>query len=131
LATIGGIGLMLLGVALWRRYEAGTVRGVGWAYGRLQHHARKLGQPTPVSQTPTEFVESFTARLGDYGRSPRLARWVTAVRQPIEQLTAQFVGRQYSQKHAASDEVAYRWWREIRRPLWLLRLWQFFKKPLS
>ena len=57
--------LLVLGVlVLWYRrdYKPQRADDVLWAYAKLQQYARRLGQPTPPSQTPKEFQTALLER---------------------------------------------------------------------
>ena len=119
---------MVLIVALWIWWHLRPARrppsdAVLWAYGHLLRAARRLGQPTPPSQTPAEFTSSFLAQLAQWESHPRLAQIVSGVRPGVERLTALFIARQYSpERSAAARAEAVRLWRQMARRLWLLRL---------
>lgn len=122
--------VLILGLWIWwhlrpaRRVPSDAVL---WAYSHLLNAARRLGQPTPPSQTPAEFQSSFLAQLGQWERHPRLARMAAGVRPGVERLTTLFIARQYSrQQRAAGRAEAVRIWRRMARRLWLLRLARFF-----
>jgi len=123
---------MLLILSLWIWWHLRPARrpptdAVLWAYGHLLQAARRLGQPTPPSQTPGEFQSSFLAQLAQWESHPRLARIVSGVRPGVERLTALFIARQYGpQRSAATRAEAVRLWRQMGRRLWLLRLVRLF-----
>jgi transglutaminase-like putative cysteine protease len=108
----------------WRRRQRQTAGrdSVIWAYGRLQHHALKLGQPHRASQTPDEFTAVLLAYLNRYAENQRVAPLVIGLRAPIERLNHLFVRRRYGRETAVGALAAQESWQQIRRPLWLLRL---------
>lgn len=112
------------GYWLWRRQQKQTAGrdGVVWAYGRFQHHAAQLGQPIQLSQTPDEFTDVFLASLNDYANHSRLEPLVKQIRFHVERLNALFVRRRYGRTPDTGTMAALESWRQIRRPLWLLRL---------
>lgn len=115
---------LVVGYWLWQRQQkqfAGR-DNVIWAYGRLQHFALKLGQPPRPSQTPDEFTAVLIAHLNRYASNKRVAPLVTGLRAPIERLNRLFVRRRYGRETAVGTLAAQESWRQIRRPLWLLRL---------
>lgn len=119
--------LLLAWLWRWRRARAAERDAVIWAYGRLQRHARKLGQPPRPSQTPGEFTGELLVRLNDLADRPRwgqahLVHLVNMIRPQIEWLTALFIARRYGNQPDAGSLTAREIWRRIRRPLWLLRL---------
>ena len=122
--------ILILGLWIWwhfRPARRAPSDAVLWAYGHLLNAARRLGQPTPSSQTPAEFQASFLAQLDRWERHPRLARIVLGVRPGVERLTALFIARQYSpQRSAAARAEAMRLWQQMARRLWLLRLVRLF-----
>ncbi len=117
----------------WRTRPIVDVPAVVWAYGRLQNQARQLGQPTPASQTPTEFEQTFSTRLADYGRSPRMRHWVKLLRRPITHITASFIAHQYQQKGVELEEDVEALWQLSKRPFRRLRLWHWLqqKRPFK
>ncbi len=123
----GGVLLMggLIVGWLWQRNRS-VVKNVSWAYGRLQHQARALGQPTPPSQTPDEFAAAFTSRLWKYGRQPRLASLVQPLQPAIHQLKEWFIRSRYAR--GADTPISQTWWVTLERPLWWLRLFRFLRR---
>ncbi len=137
-----GLLLLLLLAGFWarRRRAAPALDEVQTAYAHVQQQARKLGLPTPASQTPLEFAAAFAAHLeklplwlpSQAAAAPacagaRQAQWVEMVQEGTTRLAQLFMRRQYAPPqsglppaHAAA--AAPNVWREIRRPLWLLRL---------
>jgi transglutaminase-like putative cysteine protease len=121
LVVLGILGLLLLGSWWWQRVTAFSVPGVAWVYGRVQQQARSLGQPIPASQTPVEFATEFQARLAGFGRYARLKEMIAKIQLQVKELANLFNGRQYG-RAKSGDEMAMRIWREVKRPLWFLRL---------
>ena len=121
LVVLGILGLVLLGWWWWQRAAALSAPGVVAVYGRLQQQARYLGQPIPASQTPVEFTTEFQARLANFGRYVRLKEMVARIQFQVKELAQLFNIRQYG-RAKSGDEVALRIWREVKRPLWFLRL---------
>ncbi len=114
---------LAVGYWLWQRRQK-QIAGrdsVVWAYGRLQHHADKLGHPARPSQTPDEFTAVFLKHLNDYANNPRLKPLTDRVRPHIERLNALFVRRRYGQEIKTGMSAAQESWQQIRQPLWLLR----------
>lgn len=122
--------VLILGLWIWwhlRPARRAPSDAVLWAYGHLLSAARRLGQPTPPSQTPAEFRSSFVAQLDRWERHPHLARVLSGVRPGVERLTILFIARQYSpQRSATTRAEAVRLWRRMARRLWLLRIARFF-----
>lgn len=123
--------LLVLLVAAWfwwlRRspsLPAGDADTLYWAYGRVQHSARRLGQATPPSQTPGEFREAFASRLASWESTPRIGPLLQGIRPAIERLAALYTLRQYGREQAISDrEVGPRRdWQRLLRRLWLFDL---------
>jgi transglutaminase-like putative cysteine protease len=131
---VGLIGLLLLGWWWQQRQRVPPTEqdAVLWAYGRLQQSAQMLGQSIAPGYTPSEFASGFLAQLNTFAVQPsliqpRLARLVNHVRPHIEHLISLFIKRQYGQRlsngeEARIEETARQSWRNLRRPLWLLRL---------
>jgi transglutaminase-like putative cysteine protease len=117
-------GALALGYWLWRRQQKQAARrdSVVWAYGRLQHHAHKLGQPLSASQTPDEFTAVFLTHLNGYANNPRLKSLIDRLRPHVERLNSLFVRRRYGREFAGGISAAQKSWQQIRWPLWLLRL---------
>lgn len=111
-------------IAVWWYKTEKAPHDVVWVYGRLQAQARQLGQPTPPSQTPTEFLHQFTARLRQFGRHPRLKPLTEEVRPWVVHLTETFMRRQYANEPEADTAVITTWWQKIKRPLRWLRFYQ-------
>jgi transglutaminase-like putative cysteine protease len=124
LAAAGLIGLLL---RYRRRSWRSGADSLQTAYGNLQEQAEKLGQELPPGQTPYEFNDQFQQRLARYGDQARLAEEAEAVSGPAGELTTLFVEHQYSEAPPDRTQAAKNLWRQIRRPLWLLRLGTFFK----
>ena len=123
------IGLIIGGLVAWRRQQAVPVPGgVVWVFGRLQRQAGYLGQPVRESETPTEFAERLQTRLGVFGRLGWLEEMVTQIQPQVRVLAGLFNGRQYG-RQTGGDEVAVGMWRGLKRPLWLLRVVQWLKRP--
>ena len=124
------VGLLAAGVGFWwwQQRQQPATQGVTWAYGRLQQQAPYLGQPLSDSQTPAELEAGLQARLVVFGRYERLRAMIAQAQSHVKTLTELFNGRRYGQA-AGGDEVAERVWRGLRRPLWLLRLIQWLKRP--
>lgn len=100
-SPLWAIPLMALILAIWfwwhrRQRVAHTGDNVLWAYDRLLQAARRLGHPTPPSQTPAEFQSTFLAHLEPMARYGRLAPLLQELRPGVERLTSLFVARQYS-----------------------------------
>jgi transglutaminase-like putative cysteine protease len=121
LVVLGILGLALLGWWWWQRATALSAPGVVAVYGRLQKQARYFDQPVPASQTPGEFAAEFQARLAEFGRYVRLKEMVATIQGQVKELAQMFNARQYGQAKSG-DEVALRIWRDVKRPLWFLRL---------
>ncbi len=130
-----GLLLFLAWAALWarRRQAAPRLDGVQVAYRQLQRQARQLGLPTPDSQTPLEFAAAFSAHLQRLlfwlpprVANTRLAHWVAIGQTGAMRLAQFFMRRQYAPPpaRAAANAAAPGVWREMRRPLWLLRLFR-------
>jgi hypothetical protein len=120
---------------LWRRQQKGAVGRdyVLWAFGRVQHSAQKLGQPTRPSQTPLEFTTTFLRYLETFiGQRPFMQRRLTdilqTIRPAVEQLTTLFIQRQYAGMKQYGELSAHQLWRRLRRPLWFLRFLNLFRK---
>ena len=113
-----------IGYGLWQRWQRQVAArdSVVWAYGRLQHHAAKIGHPARPSQTPDEFTAVLLTRLNDYAKDTRLEPLIGRIRLPIKRLNDLFVRRRYSGKTAAGMLAARELWQQIHWPLWLLRL---------
>jgi hypothetical protein len=127
--------LITLGWYLFRRWQ--ERQALRWhsadaillAYGRLQHHARRLGQPTPASQTPAEFETALLTHLAaeptKTGRlAARLAQLQAAIRPDASRLVALFTARQYGRATPlpATAGTARQSWLRLRPRLWLLRI---------
>ncbi len=124
-------------LVVWRRRSSHHHRspkpqsGILWAYGRLLHSARRLGQDSPVSQTPDEFESAFLARLDELGNLPLARRLAPAQLQPaIKKLRQSFVAFQYSRQKPPA-EPAQASWKKIRGRLWLLSLLEKIDRRLS
>ena len=123
------IPLIILGVLasligwLWRRGQLPAGQdAVVWSYGRWQQLATKLNQSPRPSQTPQEFLSAFTGFLGEYGRFPRLATRLEAIRPHLDRLTALYVQRRYAGDAQSGRIQAWESWQKVKRPLWFLRL---------
>ncbi|MCP5096622.1 MAG: hypothetical protein GY943_13800, partial [Chloroflexi bacterium] len=92
-----------------------------WAYGRLQHHAQRLGYPTLSHQTPYEFMLALQQRLDQLATRKWLHTLVTQIQKPIATLTYLFAEAQYSERKAGKSEVATTTWQALNRPLWFIR----------
>jgi transglutaminase-like putative cysteine protease len=117
---------ILFFAGLWwlRRRRPGVAKddGILWAYDRLLHRAQQLGQPTPLSQTPSEFEASLLDRLNALEKQPVIGRLkVSKVYPQIKRLTASFVARRYSE-HRPPPEAAVKSWKRIRGRLWFLSI---------
>lgn len=109
------VAIPLLGGLLWWRAKSGkreTGEEVYLVYGRLLWLARRLGQPTPAGQTPTEFEAALLAKLENEGEQ---------LRPGISQIVWAFVWRQYSGRPEQTPPLSPIW-SQIRRPLWWLWL---------
>lgn len=113
--------LLVLGVlVLWYRrdYKPQRADDVLWAYAKLQQYARRLGQPTPPSQTPKEFQTALLERDELIELNPE-----------IKLVTDSFIRRQYSGKKNQSEQTVESW-KRIRGRFWLLsslsRIKRFF-----
>lgn len=121
--------LMVAIVAAWvwwlrrpRRAQPQATRDtLLWAYARVQQNARRLGQPTPPSQTPAEFGNALTSRLANWQSHRYLGRLLDGVQPAIGRLTALFALRQYGRRSEVPERAvgSHREWREILRRLWL------------
>ncbi len=113
-----------IGYGLWRRWQKQVAArdSVVWAYGRFQHHASKLGHPARPSQTPDEFTAVFLTHLNDYANNPRLKPFIMRIHPHIERLNTLFVKQRYGAERNTGIAAANESWRQIRWPLWLLRL---------
>lgn len=126
--------LLVAGLWIWWHRRASrppAQRGVLWAYGSLLHRARRLGQPTPPSQTPVEFRSSFLQRLAIWEGHHRLASLVDGVRPAVELLTDRFMARQYRRRPDLEEEhnrEARQAWQRISARL---RLLSYLKKLLD
>lgn len=118
---------IILALVWWQQRQPVGLDAVELAYGRLQHNAQKLGQPTPPSQTPTEFGRALRRRLEAFGERPRLAHLAEETHEPIAELTALYERRQYSGQPVAKPQTAVTLWQRLRRPLWLLRLAEWLR----
>jgi transglutaminase-like putative cysteine protease len=114
---------LAVGYWLWQRWQKQLARrdSVVWAYGRLQQHADKLGQPHQSSQTPDEFTAVLLTHLNNYAQNPRLEPLINRIRPHIQQLNNLFIRRRYGAA-AGGMTTAQKSWQHIRWPLWLLRL---------
>jgi transglutaminase-like putative cysteine protease len=120
--ALGLLALLPLGWWLWHRgRRADRVSGVPWAFGRLLRSAERLGQPTPLSQTPHEFEAGLKRRLGSMEGRPLVRLEPQALFPDIENVVSSYVAGQYSGKQAPA-EPAVNSWRRIRGRLWLLGL---------
>ena len=123
-----------LGIWLWRRHYAPSsalaADPILLSYDRLLQSARRLGQPTPDTQTPTEFQDVLLTRLAAWERRPWLARRLRGLRAGVRRLTALFIARQYSgrQLPPASARQAQEIWRNIARRLHLLAILKKFRR---
>lgn len=117
-------GALALGYWLWQHWQKQMARrdSVVWAYGRLQHQARKLGQPLSASQTPDEFTAVFLIHLNDYTNNPRLKPLIDRLRPHVERLNSLFIRRRYGREYTAGMSAAQESWQQLHWPLWLLRL---------
>ncbi|MCP4424034.1 MAG: transglutaminase domain-containing protein [Chloroflexi bacterium] len=118
------VATLVIGYWLWRRRQR-QVAGrdsVVWAYGRLQRYAKKLGQSHLPNQTPNEFTDGLLSYLNHYAKYARLAPLVVGLRYPIERLNGLFVRRRYGKMTDAGMDAAQQSWKQLRFPLWLLRL---------
>ena len=122
--------ILILGLWIWwhlRPARRPSADAVLWAYSHLLRAARRLGHPTPASQTPAEFQSSFLEQVSQWEKHPRLAPLLSGVRPSVERLTALFIARQYGPQHSAAARAeAVRLWRHMARRLWLLRLTRLF-----
>jgi branched-subunit amino acid aminotransferase/4-amino-4-deoxychorismate lyase len=93
-----------------------------WAYERLLHSARRLGQPPGPGRTPAEFQAALLHRLSHWERRPWSRLLPEEIGVEVERLTALFIRRQYSPHPltAREQERARETWQRISRPLWLL-----------
>ncbi|MFQ5398298.1 MAG: transglutaminase family protein [Anaerolineae bacterium] len=129
--TWAGLALIVfLGGWLWRRQARPSgADSVFWAYGRLLHHAQKLGHLLPPSQTPHEFAADFLAQMSRFEERPQLSMLVQELRPRVERLTRLFIARQYGRERRVGSSAALEEWAHLRRPLWLLRIVSKFIKP--
>jgi hypothetical protein len=109
---------------LWQRWQRQVAArdSVVWGYGRLQHHARKLGHPIQPGQTPDEFTAGLLTSLNDYTNTSWLKSLIDQTQAHIQRLNNLFVRRRYGQKETTGMAAAQESWQQIRLPLWLLRL---------
>jgi transglutaminase-like putative cysteine protease len=115
--------LSVAGILFWLLKRRGKpASDVEWAYGRLQHNARHLGHPLDASHTPAEFSDELLSRLDRLGAYPSLASLVESLQAPVRQLTGLFVKQRYSGEPVHDSWTAVSLWRQLRRPMWLLRL---------
>ncbi len=118
--------LLILPVAwVWqRRQKQINEQGVlMWRYGRLQQHSHYLGHTPHRSETPREFKTAFQSQLHHIVRQPWLTKWVNKTDAPIERLTILVEEQQYGEKKDGTETAVIRQlWRQLNRPLWLLRL---------
>jgi transglutaminase-like putative cysteine protease len=111
--------VVVLGALIfWYRLATKPQRadGILWAYDKLQQYARRLGQPTPPSQTPQEFQAALLDQV-------ELNELYTEIRL----VTNSFIRRQYSGQKA-QPEQAVESWKRIRRRFWLLAFWLKVKR---
>jgi hypothetical protein len=116
--------MLLLGwwLARQRRNRPVIQDRIVWAYDQLQQQARRLGQPTPPSQTPAEFQAALLTHLDNQpGQRSRLARLQAEIRPEAERLINLFIVRQYGRARPAAQAALYSW-RRLRGRLWLLRI---------
>lgn len=121
--------LMLLLAAAWigwHRRRPAVPPAIPWVYDRLLRSARALGVATPASQTPDEMATILQEQLAVWEERASLNRLLQGARGAVARLTALFVSYQYAPP--AGDDGARRpagearaLWRQLRRPLWLLR----------
>jgi transglutaminase-like putative cysteine protease len=118
--------LLVVLVAAWvwwlrRPRRAADGDTLVWAYERLQQQARRLGQPTPPSQTPAEFGAAFRQRLSAWADTPRFGSLLRGARPAVERLVSLYMRRQYSrpQTGAGLDPGPRRDWQRLLRRLWL------------
>ena len=122
--------LIVVGYAVWRqvrRKQAG-LDDVQVAFARLQDQAHKLGQELPPGQTPFEFNDLFQERLSGYQERTRLGAEAEELRDPAAELTTIFAAHQYSEHPPDKAHRAQKLWRQIRRPLWRLRIHHIFRR---
>lgn len=101
-------------IIIWYRLAKKGQRkdGILWAYDKLQQSARRLGQPTPPSQTPQEFETALLHKVELNGLYPE-----------IRSVTNSFIQKQYSGKNT-QPEQAIESWKRIRGRFWLLSFWR-------
>ncbi|MCB8945972.1 MAG: transglutaminase domain-containing protein, partial [Ardenticatenaceae bacterium] len=123
------VGLLVVGLLVvgWRQRGPPT-GGVVWVFGRLQRQAVYVGQLVRPSQTPMEFAEGMVARLAVFARWGWLREMVARLGPSVRLLAGLFNGRQYG-RAGGGDEVALEVWQGLQRPLWLLRVVQWVKRP--
>lgn len=118
---------------LWQRWQRQVAArdSVVWGYGRLQHHARKLGHPIQSGQTPDEFTAVLLTSLDDYANYGWLKTIVKQIQPRIQRLNDLFVRRRYGRRINTGMAAVQESWQQIRLPLWLLRLvkWLQIIKP--
>jgi hypothetical protein len=118
--------LLAAGWVWWHRRRPATPPAIPWAYDRLLRAARALGLSTPASQTPAEMSAILEEQLSIWEARPRLSRLLPGARAAAGRLTALFITYQYARPDSAAGAgrpalEARALWRQLRRPLWLLR----------
>lgn len=127
-------GAAALGFWLWRRRTASlstlAADPILHNYDRLLRSARRLGQPTPGSQTPAEFQDALLARLAAWEQRPWLSRRLRGLRRNVRRLTTLFIARQYSGRELppAATRQAQELWRGMARRLQLLAILKKFRR---
>ncbi|MFW5941444.1 MAG: transglutaminase-like domain-containing protein [Chloroflexota bacterium] len=127
-------GAAALGFWFWRRRTASrsplAADPILHNYDRLLRSARRLGQPTPDSQTPAEFQNALLARLTAWEQRPWLSRRLRGLRHNVRRLTTLFIARQYSGRRLPpiATRQAQELWRNMARRLQLLAILKKFRR---
>ena len=118
--------LLAAGWVWWHRRRLAAPPTIPWVYDRLLRSARALGVATPASQTPHEMAAVLQEQLAVWEERPRLNRLLQGAQGSVARLTALFVSYQYAPPdgedgYSRPAREARALWRQLRRPLWLLR----------
>ncbi|GJM41373.1 MAG: hypothetical protein DHS20C20_16550 [Ardenticatenaceae bacterium] len=115
----------------WRERLPSDADAVLWCYARWQQTALKLGFAPDPSNTPAEFLAQFQAHLRmRYGRSPRLAKRLAQVQPHLVELTQLYVQRCYAGDAQSGRVRAWQSWQQVKRPLRLLQLFNWFNQKI-